>query len=292
MFNLFKKPHPLIFNIYSVIIPSIITFLVITVLAPFQFQKLNLKERLIIGLIIALVVAILISFSVVFLKKIAPKVMREDKWTVGKEIVLILSVVFIIIIVLSVSILFTLDNYTSIFTLLFQTASITIGISIFPIVISILFEQYRHQRMQYKRATVLTKSLKNENIQLHSTNTAKFTTKNKIVVKSENEDLELQLSEQDLVYIKSEGNYIEVYYLHSNQIQKKLVRNRLKNVEAILPKNTFFRCHNSYIINGNYIIKVEGNARNLELQLKYSEETIPVSRSKAKAISTFIEHLE
>jgi len=292
MFRIFNKPHPFIFNNSSVVIPSIITFLIISVLAPFQFQELSLKERLIIGFVIAMVVAILISFSVVFLKKIAPKLMREDKWTVGKEIVLILCVVFIIIIVLSVSILFTQDNYTSISPVLFQTASITIGISIFPIAISVLFEQYRHQRRQYKRATVLTKSLKNENSQIHSTNTAKSRTKNKILVKSENEDLELQLSQQDLVYIKSEGNYIEVYYLHSNQIQKKLVRNRLKNMESILPETTFFRCHNSYIINRTYILKVEGNARNLELQLKYCEETIPVSRSKAKIMSTFIEHLE
>jgi hypothetical protein len=291
MFRIFNKPHPFIFNTSSVVIPSIITFLIISVLAPFQFQELSLKERLIIGFVIAMVVAILISFSVVFLKKIAPKLMREDKWTVGKEIVLILAVVLIIIIVLSASILFTQDNYISISPVLFKTASITIGISIIPILISVLFEQYRHHHKQYKRATDLTKSLKKENSALRSAIPKKSIAQRKIVIKSENDEIELQLSPQDLVYIKSEGNYIEVHYLHSNQIQKKLVRQRLKNLEALLPNTIFFRCHNSFIVNGNHIIGVEGNARNLELKLNNYSEAIPVSRAKAKAISAFIEDL-
>jgi len=292
MNKIINKPHPFIFNTYSFVIPSVITFLIISVLAPFQFQEIELQKRIIIALIIAVVVSVVIKFSIVLFKKSLPKVMSEDKWTVGKEIILILATVFIIIIVLSISILFFQDDNKSIFSVLFQTASVTMGISVFPIVISVLYEQYRYKNLQYKSAMALTKSLKNDNINLRSAIPKTSSTNNRIIIKSENDELELQLNKQELIYIKSEGNYNEVYYLHSKQIQKKLVRNRLKNIEAILPQTTFFRCHNSYIINGNYIMKVEGNARNLVLQLKYSQEDIPVSRSKAKTISTFIEQLK
>lgn len=292
MFRIFNKPHPFIFNTSSVLIPSIITFLIISLLKPLQFQELDLQPRLIFAFIVSVVVALIILFTIKILKKIASAEIIEDKWTVGKEFLLILTVVIIIILVLSITIFTVRDNYNSILPLVLKTAIITIGISIFPIIISILFEQYRHQKLQLKKADSLTQSLQNENGKLLSTSLLSSNTEKKLLIKSENDSIELQINPSDIIYLKSEGNYMEVYYLHSNHIQKKLIRNRLKNIANILPNTFFFRCHNSFIVNGHHILKVEGNARNLELQLKDCLEKIPVSRAKAKAITTFIESLE
>lgn len=291
MFRIFDKPHPFIFNISSVLIPSVVTFLIIGLLAPLQFQELKLKPRLITAFIVSVVVALIILSTINILRKIVPKETIEDKWTVGKEFLLILSVVIIIVIVMSTAIFVIGNGHNSILLLVFKTALITLGISIFPIIISILFEQYKYQKLQLKKANSLTKSLQNENSKLISTRLSKPNAQKKLVIKSENNSIELQINSSDLIYFKSDGNYIEVFFLDSGLIQKKIIRNRLKNVETILPKNSFMRCHNSFIVNGNAIVKIEGNARNLELHLKDVSETIPVSRAKASMISKFLQNL-
>lgn len=292
MIALFKKPHPFIFNAYSVLLPSVITFFIIAILAPLQFRELEIQRRLITGLFVSIFVAISIFISVGVFKKLFPKTLGEDKWTVGKEVVLILSVVLIIIVILSVTVLLVQDNHTSVISLILKTAFITLGLSIFPILITVLFEQYRHQQSQYKRATVLTQTLKSENSRLRTKIPSTYNREKKLLLKSDNNDIELQLDQNDLLYVKSDGNYLEVFFMDSNQIQKKLIRNRLKQIEILLPKDIFFRCHNSFIINGNFIIKVDGNARNLELTLKDCKETIPVSRTKAKEIARFLSGLQ
>ncbi|WP_271766258.1 LytR/AlgR family response regulator transcription factor [Aquimarina algiphila] len=292
MFRIFYKPHPFIFNTSSVLIPSIITFLIISLLAPLQFQELGLQPRLIIALIVSVVVALIILFTIKILKIIVSAEIIEDKWTIGKEFLLILLVVILIILVLSITIFIIRDNYNSILPLVLKTALITLGISIFPIIVSILFEQYRHQKLQLKKADSLTQYLLNENSKLISTRLSNSSTQQKLLIKSENDSIELQIHPSDLIYLKSDGNYVEVFFLDSGSIQKNLVRNRLKNIEKLLPNKIFIRCHNSFIVNGNYIIKIEGNARNLVLQLKNCEEKVPVSRTKAKTISTFINQLQ
>ena len=106
--------------------------------------------------------------------------------------------------------------------------------------------------------------------------------------RSDNDDIALQLKFEDLMFIKSEGNYIEVHYQHNAKIAKKVIRQRIKNVENSLPKEHFFRCHNRYIVNKNYITSINGNARGLSLELRNSDETINVSRTKIKALESFL----
>ncbi|WP_299211544.1 LytTR family DNA-binding domain-containing protein [uncultured Aquimarina sp.] len=291
MFIFFKKPHPFIFNAYSILIPSVITFLIIVVFAPFHFQEFGTPYRVISGLIVSVIVALVIVISVKTLKKLLPKVMSEHKWTIGKEFLLVLFVVIILILAISLT-LFVLKPNTSFFSLILKTASITIALSIFPILISILFEQYKHQRIQLQKATALTKSLKSRNAKLFTNTKNEATSEQTVLIKSEKGEIELQLSPKDLVYVKSDGNYVEIFFWDSLQIQKKLIRNRLKNIETMLPSTIFFRSHNSFIVNGNYIIKIEGNARNLILHLKGIKETIPVSRAKVSIVSSFLNNLQ
>ncbi|QSS96571.1 LytR/AlgR family response regulator transcription factor [Psychroflexus sp. ALD_RP9] len=286
---IFNKPYPFIFNTFSVVIPSTITFLIISFLAPLQFHELEFQPRLIIAFIISVVVALIILMTVYILKKIVSKETIEDKWTVGKELLLILTVLFNIAVIISVALFVIDDDNTSMLQLLLKTTSITIGISIIPVIIMLQFEQYKHQKSQLKKADNLTKVLQDELIATYST---KSKVQKHLVIKSENDAIQLQLNSEDLIYLKSVGNYIEVFFLNSGAIQKKLIRNRLKTFETQLPNKIFIRCHNSFIVNGNYIIKIEGNARNLRLQLKNCEEKIPVSRTKAKTISTFINQLQ
>ena len=81
----------------------------------------------------------------------------------------------------------------------------------------------------------------------------------------------------EIVYCESDGNYTHIF-LDSSKVF--LVSKKLKEVEALLPEDSFFRVHNSYIINTTRVaeyIRAEGYV------LLSNEKKIPVSRIKKDA---------
>lgn len=280
--KIFLKPHPFIFNAYSVIIPGALAFLIIALLAPLQFQEIEGTRRILIGGLIGFLVSATVFCSVQLLRKIFPKFMDEDEWTIGREILLYLIVISLIIggIFASIYMIYREDeSFARFFT---RTAFLTLVMSLFPVLVLVLFEQYSYQKKQLRQAHQLTRVLQAEN---HNLKSAKVS---QIILKAENGKIELQLSPADLVCLRSDSNYVEVFYRLEETCTRKLIRNRLKHLEEALPKQHFFRCHNSFIVNGEHIMKVEGNARNLDLLLKGIDFKIPVSRSKAKAVTYFL----
>lgn len=287
-----KKPYPFIFNTYSVLVPSVITFVLILFLKPLGFAMVEFSERFVIAFIISSIIAGSIALVVKVLQIVSPLYMNKDTWTMGREIVLWFLVLFIII--LSISVVFigvvvyqnqeqTMVSWRLFFQVFGRTAYFTLGFSIIPILILILFEQYNHQKKQFKKATQFSEALKRE------LKDFKNVSKEKININSDKNVKELQVKPGDIIFVKSDGNYIEVHYKHLESIKRKLIRNTIKRVEDVLPENHFFRCHNRYIININFITNVKGNARGLYLELDKCAEVIPVSRSKVKRFKTLFD---
>ncbi|AXG69029.1 LytTr DNA-binding domain protein [Kordia sp. SMS9] len=287
MFQFLKKPHPFIFNAYSVVIPGAASFLIILLLAPLDFKELELTSRSLYALCIGVFVSMIIFLTVKLLQKLFPTFTQEDRWTVGREILLFLIVVLLIILGVFLGIFTLYGANQSAWEVFAKTTFISLCISFFPIVILVLFEQYRQQKIQFTYAQQLTQSLKAENQKLQT----KTVSNQQLQLKAENGKVELQVFASEIICLQSDGNYVEVFYEIDTTVHKKLIRNRLKSLEAQLPITTFFRCHNRFLINGNYIVQIEGNARNLELSLRGIAFKIPVSRSKASQISEYLQVL-
>ncbi len=82
-----------------------------------------------------------------------------------------------------------------------------------------------------------------------------------------------------IIYCKSDGNYCEIYFKDG---KKEVVSKKIKEVEVFFNHNNFFRVHNSYLVNINFIkefIKSDGQYLVLE-----NGVSIPVSRSKRNAL--------
>jgi DNA-binding LytR/AlgR family response regulator len=105
----------------------------------------------------------------------------------------------------------------------------------------------------------------------------------KVVLYAENgkEKYEFQIS--SLLYISSEGNYVEVFS-QNEVVEIKLIRNSLKKTEEQLRDYPFIlRCHRAYIVNINKITKTTGNAQGFKLTLEnIVDKRIPVARSYTK----------
>lgn len=96
---------------------------------------------------------------------------------------------------------------------------------------------------------------------------------------SANNSDNLNLRIKDIACIKSAENYIEIYYTEEDVLQKKLIRNTLKNLEHQLKSySNFIRCHRTCIINVKFIDKLERNLSNHWITIKGYSEQIPVSR--------------
>ena len=83
----------------------------------------------------------------------------------------------------------------------------------------------------------------------------------------------------DIVYLKGDGAYSEVYLVSG----KKIVSSKhLKELQEMLPRDTFFRCHKSYLINLNLCTEY---VRSQEQIIMINKDIIPLaSRSKTEFI--------
>lgn len=84
----------------------------------------------------------------------------------------------------------------------------------------------------------------------------------------------LFLKSDEIIYAESDGNYSTIYLVGG---QKIVLTKKLKEVNQLLPEESFFRIHNSYIIN---LMKVKEFLKTDGYVVLQSGEKIPVSRQK------------
>ena len=100
-----------------------------------------------------------------------------------------------------------------------------------------------------------------------------------ITLISENATENLSVQIADIAFVKSADNYVEIAWKEGDVIRKKLLRNTLRNIEQqVKSYSNFIRCHRTCIINTRFIEKLERNYSNYWLILKGYAERIPVSR--------------
>ncbi|WP_339653003.1 LytTR family DNA-binding domain-containing protein [uncultured Maribacter sp.] len=162
----------------------------------------------------------------------------------------------------------------------------------FPVVITTAYNQYALKAIKNEALDYLLKPIDTDDLEETIVKIKKFNNKNFSVEKLEmamfnfnsrsihkritlNTDGKLLFLESDeILYAESDGNYSTIFLTDG---QKIVLTKKLKEVNELLPSDSFFRIHNSYIINLNKIkefLKTDGY-----VVLK-SNHKIPVSRQK------------
>jgi hypothetical protein len=86
-----------------------------------------------------------------------------------------------------------------------------------------------------------------------------------------------ELTLDELIFVKSEGNYLEIYQ-YGKKPSPILIRFTLKDLEALLNAYpNMIKTHRSYLVNSKYIERITGNAQGY--QLHFSHYVVPVSRN-------------
>lgn len=162
----------------------------------------------------------------------------------------------------------------------------------FPVVITTAYNQYAIKALKNEAIDYLLKPIDTDDLKDTIAKIKKFNTRNyssdrleKILLNFNantshkkitfNTDGKLLFLESDeILYAESDGNYSTIFLSDG---QKIVLTKKLKEVNDLLPEDSFFRIHNSYIINLHKIkefLKTDGYV------VLSSNHKIPVSRQK------------
>lgn len=95
-----------------------------------------------------------------------------------------------------------------------------------------------------------------------------------------------------LLFVKADGNYIELTQSNGNQITTEVKRISLTQFETqIAAYPHFFRCHRTYLVNMFKVEKVSGNSQGYQLSFNETPIKIPVSRKQIDSFNAYYQQL-
>lgn len=276
-----KQPYPLYIGWLKAIRQGLIfglfvgAFLVF--FRPFGLYEVDRKyDYLLWGFGVVTFLATIFNDAV--LPMVMPSTFRERRWNMGREILFILYHIWLI----------ATANYA--YLLIWTTTKLswaaygqmclyTLGIGLFPVTFGIALRQ----RQLFDKYTKQAEDI-------HPT-APESPDESMLTLVGKNDNEELHLAAQELLYVEAEGNYVVVGYERDRAIHKEMIRSTLREVmDQLGDHDSIEHVHRSFLANLDRVNKVTGNSQGLQLHLGESVVEIPVSRRKAPEIKGLLEH--
>ncbi len=107
----------------------------------------------------------------------------------------------------------------------------------------------------------------------------------------ENGELRLSVAKENLLYIESADNYVNIWYLHKDVPEKLMLRNSMKAMEKALEHTPVVRCHRSYMVNLDEVkvIRRQKNGAFMEFGIDRIPD-IPVSGKYDSEVTKRLSH--
>lgn len=278
MFNFLKKPYPfnddLRHNSKIIFFITIGIFVFLYVFQPLDIKSLAYNDKLYLIAGIVVITFFSLTLNLMILPSLFPKLFISKKWNIKKEIIWNLWGLMLL----------SFGNlmYYKFLGLLefdFYTILQIVFIGIIPISLLITINQDRILRLNLKSAVEL-----NNKLQEYKSIQSKMITFESDYGK---EDLKIKVS--SLILIKSANNYIEVFWQENGKTKSQMVRSSLIKVEKNLEEYKFiFKSHRSFIVNLDYIERIEGSSQGYKLFFNNIDFTVPVSQKYTNKLREMI----
>jgi hypothetical protein len=254
----FKQNTKMIFAI------SLILFVLFFLFRPFDINMLDSQEKffLIGGLIVVIFLGL--SINLLLIPAFLANAHLFRKWTVLKEIFWNIWIIFTI--AAGYFIYFKLVGH---FSFGFYVLVKVLILSSIPVGILIPYNRNRLLRMHLQSALELNSYLKEKTNPLPKI----------IHLRSDYDKDDLSIDANELLFIRSANNYIEVFWQDRKGSHSQLVRCTLKYAEEAAKDYPFiFKCHRTFIVNIHQIRRLEGNSQGYMLYVGEGQHPVSVSR--------------
>lgn len=274
----------------TVVLPSLLVFFILYILQPFGISRME-GDKFFVLAGYAVVSSVMLAVSVYVLPALFPAWFREERWTVGKEI---LSTLLLCVLI-------TLGNwcYTAgVFGMELNMRLLAVCllwmvvIGPFPIVLFVMWNRNLQLRRNLQEAVEMNVRLE-ERIHAQVASECESAGKGEEILLEGGTRESLILAPERLLYAESEGNYVRLNYLASDSGKPvmKLLRLTLKQAGTAFSEYPYIiRCHRAYLVNLHRVKKVSGNAQGYRLHLEGCEEEVPVSRSYAADVKEALDN--
>ena len=278
MFKFLNKPYP--FNDDLKYNSKLIFFISIGVLAflylfqPLDVSLMERREKLYVVIGLAAITFLSLSLNLLILPSLFPTIFIKRIWNIKKEIFWNLWILTTI----SVG-YYLYYELLGIFHVDFKVILGLIVIAIIPITGLIVVNRNRMLRANLKLIEGINKKLKdNKSIEEKLVHFVSDYAKDNLSIK-------VSL----IILIRAANNYIEVFWREGKDIKNQMIRTSLRKAEELMKEHKFiFKCHRSYMVNINFIDKIEGSIRGYNLSFENLNFSIPVSKNFAYKLKELI----
>ena len=270
-----KQPFPYFHKKWQVVgLPAVCVAVVLTIVMSFGNKPVTVYGfALFVGGLTT--VSMLCAFILIY---IIPKIsvfrhcFDKEKWTKGKyflfsfiltTMVATANAIYFYIITVQV---YQRDVELSAF--LYRNFSLTFLVGIIPVAIGYFWSKYHGLHSDLRKKEEQNKKL--------LIRVPKSVPDEKLITLSGNTKDSLTLFPQELIYLESSDNHVQIFYKVKDKISQKTLRATLQQMEELLSDYpSFVRCHRAFIVNVYQIEKVKG----FKLWLKSTETEIPISKT-------------
>lgn len=286
--NIFNRKFPCDTSFKSHFIRAvafgIFVLLFLWIFKPFHLDTLPAGRLFFVCSMYGLAVFATLITTALVLPWIFSSYFNEERWTTGRQILLIAgNVVLVGLVNYLISPLIVSSNFS--LRSLLWSQGVTLMVSLLPITIYTLVKQNILLRRFQQQASHLEKKLQDKLDPDRKQDPPHPTPEKKnessvIELIGDYQGEKIILPPHELYLIAAANNYVKVYFTKNNKLSYSIIRMTMKKAEeALQPWPDFFRCHRAYIINLDKVQHVEGNAQGYKVRMDGLEEAIPVSRS-------------
>jgi DNA-binding LytR/AlgR family response regulator len=256
-------------TIIQIVFTAIFAFIFIVIYRPFGYDKwygnignMELLAGTSFVVILGMVLIIITRIAMFFMKKTHEITLAFYIWMIAAEIFLLGGFYTALEV-------FILDDVRSPLNLFINAVENTSLILLIPYTLSILFFAWKDIKRKLDQV-----------VQQFRDPSEIF-----IPIKDEKGVLRLTLKSMNILYLESDDNYVNVYYLDNDKTKTYLVRNSLKQLEKNLKEYPIYRCHRSYSVNIKNVKMIRKAKKGYELIINSQKgECLPVSKSYEKKI--------
>ena len=269
--GLLQEPYPLEENpwrrLRRAALIGLFVGLFLLLFQPFGLQLWQTERKTLKILGFGVVTALITAVVYLTPAWVWPAQFREERWTVGREILLLNTNLLLI----------AVGNRLYLNTLLgadthpldwLGTVVVTYLVGLFPVGASVLGNYILRLKRFAARASAVPVS---------APTTAPPAAE--LVLVAENEKDTVRVSPSDLLFVESADNYSTIVYWEGDKLARTLLRSSLSRLEGqVPPASGVVRCHRSFLVNLQQVEKVTGNAQGYRLHLAGGQVQVPVAR--------------